>query len=309
MNPAIRLSLAFILYSSASPLGGRYETAPNKEERLSLAEARLYMVDVINRDRAVRGLKPVVLDTIATDAGQRHAEEMARARYLAHWNREGKLPDQRYTEAGGAGCVAENIYLYDQSVKGADAANELNLEPNPTFTRQEIEEIEAAYFNQYPGHDGHRRNVLNPHHTRVGIGLARTGGESARCLANAQEFVTDGVEVDRIPDHARPGDTIVISGRIRAGSIHSVEIGRLPLPAEMNRLQLLATRAYSSPSAFRTLFADDPDSHFKVTPDGRFECPIVLSDEKKPGVYYVRVLTTRDEGRAFAASQRTIIVK
>ena len=36
-----------------------------------------------------------------------------------------------------------------------------------------MEEIEASYFNETPPNDGHRRNILAPEHTHVGIALAR----------------------------------------------------------------------------------------------------------------------------------------
>src|SRR5436853_6589737 len=58
---------------------------------LTLVEARAYMLDLINHDRATKGLSPVVLDPVATEAAQRHAEEMVRYRFLAHYNRAGKL--------------------------------------------------------------------------------------------------------------------------------------------------------------------------------------------------------------------------
>src|SRR5437660_1244421 len=78
-----------------------------QDGRLSLDEARQYMVELINRDRAALERKPVRLDPVAMDAGQKHADEMALNRYMAHWDLAGKLPDQRYAEQGGIHHVQE----------------------------------------------------------------------------------------------------------------------------------------------------------------------------------------------------------
>src|SRR5579872_6013320 len=161
-------------------------------EILTIEQARTYMVELINRDRTIKDLTPVQLDPVATAAGQKHAEEMATHRYLAHWNLQGKLPDQRYTEQGGTDYDRENIYLLTRLFGGADeqdAGEALPLVAAPTFTRREIEEIEASYYNETPPNDGHRRNILSPQHTHVGIALARAGTRDVHTLANTQEFV------------------------------------------------------------------------------------------------------------------------
>ena len=61
--------------------------------RLSLDEARLYLVGLINRDRASGGLRPVTLDPgPATAAAQSHADDMAAHGYLGHWGSDGSVP-------------------------------------------------------------------------------------------------------------------------------------------------------------------------------------------------------------------------
>src|SRR5436309_1381667 len=63
-------------------------TAQRDDDALTLDQARQYMLELINRDRAAKRLVPVMLDPVATSAGQKHAEEMAAYKYLAHWNLE-----------------------------------------------------------------------------------------------------------------------------------------------------------------------------------------------------------------------------
>lgn len=292
--------------------GAESGTAAGGRAVLALDDARAYMVELVNRDRAAIGLKPVALDPVATAAAQKHAEEMAAYAYMAHWNLEGKLPDQRYTEAGGTGAVSENAYL---SYRHDRDEGHIPLEAAPAaiFSRQELEEIEAAYFNEQPPYDTHRRNIADPRHTHVGIGLARaqTPG-SSRSLANAQEFVNRYTEMDPLPADAHVGDKITVSGRLAAGAtFFAIELCRLESPHAMTRDELRKTGHYPVPKGFQVYRDDTQDSPVpvRVTGDGHFSVIVTLSDENRPGVYYVVVKVLTADGRSFAASRRTIVVK
>src|SRR6185369_11845538 len=97
--------IALVLYASIAH--SAFAIAKHESrKRLNFDEAKEYLLTLINQDRERQGLKPVQMDAIAAAAGQKHAEEMAVNRYLSHWNKEGKLPDQRYTEAGGKDHVS-----------------------------------------------------------------------------------------------------------------------------------------------------------------------------------------------------------
>jgi len=299
----------FTIAATSTSAGIRQE-----EERLSLDEARRYMLTLINQDRATKRLKPVRLDDIATAAGQKHAEEMAAHRYLSHWNREGKLPDQRYTEQGGRDRVQENVYLQWRYRGEEPTVGTLKLDPAPTFTKQELEEIEAAYFNERPPDDGHRRNILDPDHTHVGIGLAKArSGDRAATLANTQEFVGRYVEVDPIPQKARVGERITVSGRMVNGAkFRAVSLARGPLPKPMTDKALKRTRSYRTPSAFVTYWPEPyvTPRPVELTPDNGFRIELPLSDEEKQsGLYYVMVWARAESGRNVLASQRTVVVE
>ena len=99
---------------AAVPAGGRARTgagaaggvSSDGRRGLTIAQARRYMVDLINRDRASMGLPPVTFDEGApTRAGQEHAEDMAQNGFLGHWGTDGSVPEQRFTEAGGLDMV------------------------------------------------------------------------------------------------------------------------------------------------------------------------------------------------------------
>lgn len=285
--------------------------------RLSLEEARSYMVELINRDRASMGLRPVRLDLTATAAGQKHAEEMAENRYLAHWNFAGKLPDQRYSEAGGTHAVMENVYL-SVRYQNNRMSDRLTLEPAPTFTRREIEDIESAYFNELPPNDGHRRNILDPEHTHVGISLARARSvENTFTLTNTQEFVNQYFTLDALPAQARVGERVRVQGKVnpdvsRRITFRSVSLGWAPLPKPRTRADLERTHSYSTPASFVSYWPEPYVSPRPVTltSNGGFSVDVTLSDRSQPGLYYVAIWAKDAEtGKTFVASQRTLVVE
>src|SRR5438105_3504909 len=64
-------------------------------------EATDYLLTLINRDRDAAGLSPVQLDPVASVGAKRHARDMAKHGFTAHWGSDGSVPEQRYTDAGG----------------------------------------------------------------------------------------------------------------------------------------------------------------------------------------------------------------
>ena len=294
--------------------GGRGRAVPISQADsvglLAWHQAREYMLQLINTDRASKGLKPVALDDSAGTAAQKHAEEMATQVYLSHYNGEGRLPDQRYTEAGGRDRVQENVFL--AAGNKAKNAVPLSLIKEPLFRKRDLEDIQAAYFNQTPPYDLHRRNILDPHHTHVGIGLARAVGDYGQAVTNAQEFVAKCVDVEPIPLESIVGAALTVSGRMKDGfELHSVEIARDELPRPKDRSELENGRPYRTPDSFATYFPDyhQPDRRVAMQPDGRFRAVLNLSDNGKPGVYYVRVRVRAADGARFIGSQRTVIVR
>ena len=174
-----------------------------KKGRLSVGEARRYMVTLINRDRATAGLAPVELDEgPPTRSGQGHAEDMASHGYLGHWGSDGSVPEQRLTEAGGSDMVLENALCFiDEVARKLDKA--------PTFERQEIERAEGMFFNEVPPNDGHRKNILKPAHKRVGIGIAQPIATPTElpvpCFA--QEFTDPYGTYAAVPTRMKVGET------------------------------------------------------------------------------------------------------
>src|SRR5579883_3029510 len=172
--------------AASSAAGGVAPGGPQDPGRkLTLAEARRYMLGLVNRDRASEGLQPVDLDDGApTRAGQSHAEDMAAHGFLGHWGTDGSVPEQRLTEAGGADMVLENASCFtDEQARKLDKA--------PLIDPKNLDQAEDMFFHEQPPHDGHRRNILAPWHRRVGLGIAQPVATPTEipvpCIA--QEFV------------------------------------------------------------------------------------------------------------------------
>jgi uncharacterized protein YkwD len=280
---------------------------------LSLEAARLYMLQLINRDRASQGLGPVALDPVATAAGQKHAEEMAMQRYQAHWNMEGKKPDQRYTEAGGLHYSGENSHYMWQG-SGPEMQPFI---PNARFRRQELEKIESDYFNEVPPNDSHRVTILDPHQTHVGIGVAVAGSARMRTVANKQVFVRRYLEdVAPLPLTVEPGEEITIAGRLMEGyDFWAIGIGREELPRPTSVQQLRQTGGYSRPPANQWLFPMLPgrEGTVRVQADGTFRISTPIAADGQPGIYYVFIWAIKQGAEkvpqnSFVVSSRTIAV-
>jgi uncharacterized protein YkwD len=175
----------------AAPERARATTHPRagssgpKKTKLTVAEARRHMVELVNRDRATQGLAPVSLEEgPAQRAGQRHAEDMAKHGFLGHWGTDGSVPEQRYTESGGSDFVMENAScITDEKTR--------ELDPSPTIEIEAIEHAESMFFNETPPNDGHRKNILKRQHRKVGIGIALAKATPTEIpgLCLTQEFI------------------------------------------------------------------------------------------------------------------------
>ncbi len=102
--------------------------------------------DLVNSERAARGLAPMTYDTKLDLAAQRHSEDQAQSQRMSHTGSDGSTMVQRIDRVGFAWrSAAENVaYGYDTPVA-----------------------VMAAWMNS----DGHRRNILSSN-THIGVGLA-----------------------------------------------------------------------------------------------------------------------------------------
>ncbi|MYD89454.1 MAG: hypothetical protein F4Y08_03815 [Caldilineaceae bacterium SB0662_bin_9] len=186
--------------SATGPVPAGRTAAADDEMSVSLSEAelqelRLYMLDLINRERTRRGLAPVAL--AFNEGAQRHADDLAANGYLSHWNLRGETPYMRHTWAGGHDYSAENAH-YAGYVRAPDGFCA------PAFSRQEVK----AAMDSLMGSPGHRDNILQPLHREVNIGLA----QSCQVMAVTQVFEGEYIRFSQPPELV--GGRLVLAGQV-----------------------------------------------------------------------------------------------
>ena len=113
------------------------------------AEAETRMLELLNAERVKAGLKPLLADDKLRDVARQHSQEMFRLGYFAHISPTDGSPADRLKRAGIAFATAGENLAYAPTVEVAHSG----LMASP----------------------GHRRNILTPEFTRVGIGVVRGG--------------------------------------------------------------------------------------------------------------------------------------
>ena len=286
-------------------------------DNLTQEQGRQYMLSLINRDRATMGLKPVVIDETAGRAAQLHCDDMASKGYLSHYDPNGANPIQRYTEIGGSDYVMENVDIHtvgDYSPRAA--AVTVSVDIAPTFKKSEIEHLESLYFNEVAPNDGHRKNILDPAHTSVGLGLSRAdAGRRGVRLVSDQEFINKYGEFQPIPTKAAPGQKIGFQGRLQKGvKFFNVDVTENAIPQSMSMAQLAIPASYGLPSnRVATYFPPPYASPAKVIvkkAQGGEEFSLEVNTSKwAPGQYYFAVWAVgEDRNHPFVVSVRTVTV-
>lgn len=270
---------------------------------LDAAQAAEHVLGLVNRDRKAHGLPLVVWDEAAAAAGQRHAVDMATNGFTAHLGTDGSVPEQRYTDAGGSGMVMENVGCF------ADAVSR-PLEENPEFEIEELERVHAAFMDEVPPFDGHRKNILTPWHTHFGVGLAKAQDLKVVCMA--QELVDRYGAFEPLPRTAKVGDVIRVQGELIApAEVGAVGIARAEPPSAIAAASLNKTGSYVIPKPYVTYFPKGFKTPIELEVSGRaLSIEVPLDDAGRAGLYQVSVWARlpHDEN-LLMVSLRTIAVE
>lgn len=271
---------------------------------LGQAEARAYGLSLINRDRAAAGLAAVKLDDVASIAALRHVRDLVAHGVTAHWGTDGSVPEQRYTEAGGQDLATENVACY------ADARARTVDDRGP-FAPIAIERFQSAFMAEVPPADGHRKNILGPSHTKVGLAYAMAPGSDVVCVV--QEFVDDYGTYGALPREAKQGQSIRVTGEIRApATFGGVGLARIGLPTPRTPEELLKTGGYTMPDPAIAYFPKGFKTPKPVDLDGpRFAIDLPLTGVSGPGLYEIQIfvkLPGGEPGKLVPVSLRTVRV-
>jgi uncharacterized protein YkwD len=248
-------------------------------EREAAAKKKLFRR--INADRAAYGAPPVEYDLLAAKVGDVFCLDAARGNFVGHWDLAGRPPYLRWALAGGVDFHGQN----------AGSVSRKGLDIVPGEIAALLLESHERMMEERPPDDGHRRAILDPKWTHVGIGVAWERGE----FRMTEEFVrrvAEWVEVPAGPVAA--GSGAPFRAKLPSGwSAGVIEVAFEGAPAPMTREEILRRDRYGLPPAFQTLLPVLPPrvryegggtGEFPVS-GGRIEARIPLS--KGPGSYYV----------------------
>lgn len=269
---------------------------------LDEAGAERFVLELVNRDRKQAGLSPVVLDATASKAGARHARDMAAKGFTGHLGSGGSTPEQRYSESGGTDFVQENAACLFDTV-------ERKLAENPRFDPHELARLHRMFMAEVPPNDGHRRNILNPLHNRLGVGVAEPADVPQPCLS--QEFVDDYGDYAPLPREAKANTTLHVEGTISSPlAFGGVGLGRTPLPRPLPR-ERLNGKSYRIPAPDTLYFPAGFKTPKPVKVEGRhFSIALELGKSPEPGRYAVSVWAKRPGSpELFMISLRTLSVR
>lgn len=310
MQRAIYTALAVWTLILATPLA--QGDGPADETRLTLRHELLRM---INHDRRAYGLRPVELDAESSIIADSYCRQQIRNGTTGHFTIDGQSPYMRYSFAGGNDGVSENAAAWSASYAFTDRA-----------LYEMMRRSEDAMMAEKAPHDGHRRTILDPFATHVGIGMAWERGE----FRLTQEFLRRYVEWTRpLPRAAGLYEEIVAAAkplpgyRVEAISVHHEPIPRSLAPAVANlidsyrlpdsrreylpRLRSFARRTGSGAiEVIREEYSDGRRGDFAVNGDGSFRFSVPFTDG--PGIYTVVVWVKRD-GDATPISASNISIR
>jgi uncharacterized protein YkwD len=303
-----RLILTLIVITLGIPM--LQGETPIDETRTTL---RAHLLRLINRDRAVYGLPPVELDVLASAVGDDYCRAQIRNRTTGHFTTDGLAPYVRYSLAGGNDGVSENAAAWSA---------------NYTFNERALYEMarrsEDAMMAEAAPKDGHKRTILDPHATHVGIGFAWEKGE----FRLVQEFIRRYVDWTRpLPRRITLGESVIARGRPLTGRVDAITVHYEPLPAAMPAHVANAIENYTLPErrhdylprlaaqqrrlpngmvqTIRRQYADGTDGHFTLAADGTFTFDVPFQDG--PGLYTVVVWVRKPNAETPVAATNVTI--
>ncbi len=244
------------------------------------ASAKRTLFRRINADREAHGLSRLRYDLLAAKVGDDFCAAAARGGFMGHWDLEGRPPYLRWALAGGVDFHGENA----GSVTRTGWA--VRAEEIPSLL---LEAHERMMAEKAPV-DGHRRAVLDPKWTHVGIGVAWEGGE----FRMTEEFVRRVADWVEIPSGPLPaGTAATLRVQLPADwAIATLEVAFDPDPGPLTREEIGRRASYGLPPAIRSLhpllsgglrYRDGGVGDFPVA-SGRLEARIPLDHGR--GSYY-----------------------
>jgi uncharacterized protein YkwD len=197
-------------------------------------EVKAGLLDRINEDRAKSGLKPVAWDEAASRLADAYCAAQVAEGTRGHFLTNGTPPYARTALAGIFGMGAENSVSWVTTAESfEESALELALAGH------------EGMMSETPPDDGHRRTILDPGATHVGVGYALEHGS----FRMAEEFLTRHLAELTLEQVADRPDTVLFRGRTRAEQrLAFVTIAQEPLPQRLSKAEANRRSSYALPA-------------------------------------------------------------
>lgn len=189
----------------------------------------------INRDRLAERLSPVLWDDSASRVADAFCRNQVRENTTGHFLTDGLAPYARTALAGVFGMQYENSVTWKTTGSSfTDPVSDLALTGH--------EEMLA----EKPPYDGHRKTILDPDATHVGVGYDIRGGD----FRMAQEFLTRHLAWMRLERVSPRSAAVIVRGKpIEGRRLFFVTIGWEPPPTPLTREAASRRMSYSYPAA------------------------------------------------------------
>ncbi len=222
-------SLHILQPDISSPLEDRFPRAEAPADPVSSA-----LLARINVERREHGLAPVLWDERAAAVARRTTRRQVEERTNGHFLLDGFPPYARLSAGGVFGMGAENAAAFmSDAGRLHDTAEGLALRAH------------SAMMRETPPDDSHRRAVLDPAATHVGIGWAMERGD----FRLGVEFTSRAYERLRVRREPR-GASIEVDGEALSGApIRYATVARQPEPRPISRREANDRDSYSYPPA------------------------------------------------------------
>jgi len=209
----------------------------------------------INRDRGAAGVAPVRWDPKAAALAEEYTRAQIREGAIGHFLLDGVPPYARLSRKGDLGVGSENSSAYIVSggpIDDAPLALALNAQKD--------------MLEEKPPSDGHRKAILDPKASHVGVGWSLAGGN----FRMVEEFTArrfDWLHVVQLGHH---GSAIRVKGHALPGmSIAFVSVARQPIPSALSLEEVNSRHSYSY-----------PNPHYALVPAGSRTIAIGLISQR-----------------------------
>ncbi|MFL6490988.1 MAG: CAP domain-containing protein [Nitrososphaera sp.] len=250
----------FIIQQKDNPAITILQPSSQQPRTVPREELVQHVLDRVNKDRTDKGLLPVKLSS--NEAAQMQAEDVFRTKQISHWTTNGEKPYMTYTQYDGEGSVQQNVAIagfspeqYEQCVTNILVECE-KIEPLSTIEQLQNE---MMYNDNECCNDGHRNNILDPHHTHVSIGIVY----DQYYLAFVQNFENNyGLNVDV------ENSEIEVSGTLLDGQLDHIAIYYDEMPTREVYEQNKDLLSYSAGELVAMVVKPLPPGYYYESPQG-----------------------------------------